>query len=58
MCNKRRPPAITVSVFSGINVILGIVVLALVINYFANSGFWSIRSDQLAADPNVERFRD
>jgi len=58
MCSKRKPPAISVSVFSGINVILGIVVMALAINYYVNAGFWSVRSDQLAADPNVEKFRD
>ena len=60
MCFKtRRPPAITVSVFSGIVFILGIVIMALAIQFTIGATWWNTTgSDGNAADVNVEKFKN
>ena len=60
MCwNKRKPYAISVSVFSGIILCLGIVVFALAIQLQVAKSYFTIQNiDGNAADINVEYLRN
>ena len=60
MCfTTRKTPAITVSVFSGIVFILGIVIMALAIQFTVGATWWNTTDPAgNPTDPNVEKFKN